>query len=108
MLEKFVARDHFLEFGPGDEMIIAALDLVRPRLACGVRDGETHAWLALHERLDQAGLARAGRRRDDVQAARICGFIHNPFLDLKTLSAIDSLAAILVGRFVKCPAEPSG
>src|SRR5579859_1500178 len=67
MLEKLAARGHLLEAGLRHEMVILAVDLVRPRRTRGVRDRKAHAWLALHERLDQAGLAGAGRCRDHVE-----------------------------------------
>ena len=69
MLEKLAALGHFLELRMRDEMIVAALDLVGPRLARGVGHREAQPRLAFHQRLHQAGLAGARRRSDHVQAS---------------------------------------
>src|SRR5271156_2175171 len=67
MLEEIAARDHPLELLARDEMIVAPVDFVGAGLARRERHREAQLRLALHQRLDQARLARARRRGDHVQ-----------------------------------------
>ena len=62
-----------LEFGLIHKMIGHAIDLVRPRRAGGVRDGDGDVVPPLKQRPDQRGLAGPGRRGNDKQRS---GFVH--------------------------------
>ena len=46
MLDKSVLRDHFLEFGALDEVIVFAVDLMRTRFTGSVYGIEQSVWLA--------------------------------------------------------------
>ena len=69
VLQKLAALHHFPESLGGDEVVIAAVDFGRPGLARGVGDRESEPRLALHQRLDEAGLAGARGGGNHVQTS---------------------------------------
>ncbi|MNC86524.1 hypothetical protein D3C83_21940 [compost metagenome] len=58
---------HALEFGRGDEMIVAAVDLAVPRHARGVRNRQLHGRFGLDERGNETRLAGPGGRAHDEE-----------------------------------------
>ncbi len=70
VFQEGTSGDQPVEFGVFDEVILATLDLVRPRTSGCMRSGDGQLRQALQQRLHQAGFAGAGRRRDDKQSGR--------------------------------------
>ena len=59
VLEKGASLLQAVELFHGNEVIVLAVDLVRPRLACAVRDRHLEGGVSLEHFIDQAGLAGA-------------------------------------------------
>ena len=71
VLDEFARGDQALEFRAVDEVVVLAVDLTRARLAGGAGHREREPGAARHDGVQQARLARARGRRDDVQVAAL-------------------------------------
>src|SRR5690606_230537 len=69
VLDELAGRDHLLEAGPRDEIIVDAVALPRPGRTRGVAARHDQVRDDLDETLDDSGLSSAGRGRHHVQAA---------------------------------------
>src|SRR5690606_27281714 len=67
--EEVAGVDHALELRLADEVVVLRVALARPRRARSEGDRQPDVAVARQAGVDDAGLARAGRRRDDEESS---------------------------------------
>src|SRR5690606_11754805 len=69
VLEEVAGVDHALELFLADEVVVLGMALARARRARGEGDRQPDGRIARQHRVDDAGLAGAGRRRNDEEGS---------------------------------------